>query len=144
MSNPSIIVTVEANGKQVLRDVNLPLLVSNTRNNRYDLIASLQALPALKAYKFSRVRPVEVLSFESRGNVFDAESEDNFLTRLQFERMQNAVLKGENSVKGKIYELQLDDELKSYKCAMCPCDALHADVRLNMPFCSQTCWERCV
>ncbi len=144
MKTASIIVTVEANGKELVREVDLPLVLSTTRNNRYDLIASLKALPALSSYRFSKVRPVEVVLFQSTGKMIDAESEENFLTKRQVERMQNEYFQAESMVKGKIYELQLDDELKTYKCAMCPCDALHADVRLNMPFCSVTCWERCI
>ncbi len=141
MSRATLVVTIEAKGKQLVKDALIPLVISKTRPNRYDLLASLHAVPALKNYKFSRVRPVETLLFESRGNLIDAASDDNFLSKLEVEKMQTAYAKAEGLSRGKVYELQLDDELKTYKCAMCPCDALHADVRLNVPFCSQACWE---
>ena len=147
-----IIVNVEVNSKEILRDVELPLVASKTRPGKYDIIASLKALPAVKKYEFSSVKPVEFSFTKSTGKIknydyapipFTSESDKNFLTPLAIERLQDLYYLERfvnDEARGIIYDIQVDKQ-KNFKCALCDCDyATLVDTRIDLPFCSQTCW----
>lgn len=151
-----ITVNIDVDGEDLLYDVALPLVSSKTRAGQYDIIASLKALPALKKYQFSSVKPISFSFVKSTGKIknyakirqpFTSESKENFLTPLAIEQLQDAYdLEPfrRDEARGMIYDIQLDKQ-KNFKCAMCSCDyATLADTRLNLPFCSEACWHNFV
>lgn len=148
-----ITVNIDVDGMDLLQDVELPLVLSKTRPGQYDIIASLKALPALKKYQFISVKPIPFTFTKSTGKIktytkirkpFTSESNENFLTPLAIEQLQDVYdLEPfrRDEARGMIYDIQLDKQ-KNFKCAICACDyATMADTRLNLPFCSEACWD---
>lgn len=149
----ALTVNINVDGKELLHDIELPLIPSKTRPGQYDIIASLKALPALKKYQFTSVKPISFSFVKSTGKIknyayrakpFTSESNENFLTPLAIEQLQDFYdLEPfrRDEARGMIYDIQLDKQ-KDFKCAMCLCDyATLADTRLNLPFCSEKCWN---
>ena len=164
-SKRTIKADVKVGDKVIAHDLVFPLYHSS-RKGRYDIIYSLQQAPQLKAYKFSRITPgsytlnldtgvrYSELTFPAMGR----ESEVNLPTDQRLD-VKEAMASEETHVYNKArpdeprrditittYTLLLDNasseqQRRPFKCVMCMKEAMIVHMGLNMPFCSDACWQ---
>ena len=135
-------------GVVVAKDVSIPLMKRERNPGKYDLIYSLSQLPMLKKYQIRKISKYESVPGFAKTNVafsFDREARDNLLSEKEVNRISRAY--SETGSNKRVITLVIDtmkgqDETVSrFECAFCQSTATLADVRLNLTFCGQTCWE---
>lgn len=162
MQDAHIIASVKLDklaSKPILDEVKIPLVKSVTNPSRYDLIASLKRIPALKKYNFNEITAIpyeyntktkKESAFLYNPKAFDSKSDENLLTVAQIEKQQDVHYGEEykqNTSRRMVYILHLEPRITTnktsvLKCVMCQNMATLADLDTNLAFCSYECLEK--
>lgn len=148
MTTTSIKADIVYNGMVVAKNATIPLEKRERYPGKYDLIYSLRRLPILKKYQIRKIGKYESEPGFGKKNVtffFDRDASDNLLDEEQVKRLNR--LYAAQGRERRVITLVIDpntgqdEEITRFECAVCQADATLADVRLNLPFCSEVCWE---